>query len=215
MLSTAIQNTFIKASANLVAQLAAQWGSSQPSPLDIQRILEFACFGFIGAHIGYIWHHVLEDNFPTKVTPTGSSSRPIIAPGDKDDKAKIHMLSPIAEEPPHPQPVDQVVSYRNVLAKLVADQTVGLVVMITVFLIITNVARVESISMLGGVIREKLWRLLRAGWNIWPVVAVCNFLWVPVRWRVLVASCVGFGWNIFLSIVSMTSPGTAKTGQGS
>ncbi|KAI0156254.1 hypothetical protein BJ166DRAFT_352892 [Pestalotiopsis sp. NC0098] len=211
MLSTAIHNTFIKAAANLTAQIAVQWSSAEPQPLDRQRILEFAVFGFVGAHIGYIWHHLLERQFPTHIIPRVGPVLPVIAPGEKDKDVAIPLPLPpqpsgaAADQVPGagPSPPATRVSWRNVVAKLVADQTVGLCVMISVFLVITNVARVPHLADVLAVVHDKLWRLLRAGWNLWPIVAMCNFLWVPVRWRVLVSSCVGFLWNIFLSLVSM------------
>jgi protein Mpv17 len=218
MLSTAIHNTFIKAGANLTAQLVVQWSSQDPQPLDRQRILEFAIFGFIGAHIGYIWHLLLERQFPTHIVPGPPGGLPVLAPGEKDKDVTAISLPPLpaAAVPTDPTigggPASSAststtrVSWRNVVAKLVADQTVGLCVMISVFLIITNVARVPHFSDVFVVVHDKLWRLLRAGWNLWPIVAMCNFLWVPVRWRVIVSSCVGFLWNIFLSLVSMGPP---------
>lgn len=203
MLTSAIHNTFIKGAANLTAQLAVRWTSTDPQPIDRQRILEFAVFGFIGAHIGYCWHIFLERQFPTHTIPT-IGQLPVIAPGEKDKDAAVPM--PTTADPGAATATK--VSWRNVAAKLVADQTLGLSVMITTFLIITNIARVEHFVDVFEVIHEKLFRLVRAGWNLWPIVAVCNFLWVPVRWRVIVSSCVGFVWNIFLSMVSMTGPVT-------
>jgi protein Mpv17 len=205
MISTAIQNTFIKAAANLTAQLAVQWKSHESQPLDVQRILEFAVFGFVGAHIGYVWHHFLEDKFPTHTAAARASPPPIeLQPGDKDKDAA-------SAPPPLPPGLDPKagplsMSWRNIVAKLVADQTVGLSFMIVTFLIITNIARVPHLVDVFEVIEQKLWMLVLAGWHLWPLVAVCNFVWVPVRWRVLVSSCVGFAWNIFLSVVSMAKP---------
>ncbi|KAL4735234.1 hypothetical protein BDV11DRAFT_212183 [Aspergillus similis] len=46
----------------------------------------------------------------------------------------------------------------------------------------------------------RIWSLVLDAWKIWPAAALANFLRVPVDWRVLVSSCVGFAWNIFLSI---------------
>ncbi|KAH8673339.1 hypothetical protein BX600DRAFT_455077 [Xylariales sp. PMI_506] len=207
-ISTAIQNTFIKAGANLTAQIAVQWSSKEPLPLDVQRIFEFGIFGFIGANIGYVWHLFLEHQFPTHVVANPRLA-PILAPGEKDKDGAAAAPPPLtaaAVTGLDDGPVAVKVSWKNIVAKTVADQTFGLSLMITIFLIITNVARVPHLSDLLGVIQQKLWVLLLAGWHLWPLVAVCNFLWVPVRWRVIVSSCVGFLWNIFLSFMSMSTP---------
>ncbi|KAK6088025.1 Mpv17/PMP22 family protein [Seiridium cupressi] len=160
MLTTAIHNTFIKGAANLTAQLAVQWNATDPQPLDLQRILEFAIFGFIGAHIGYIWHHFLEHQFPTHTIPHVGQP-PVIAPGEKDKDASAPL------PPPPASTADQgsgggatKVSWKNVMAKVIADQTVGLCVMITTFLIITNIARVPHLVDVFQVVEEKLWRLV-------------------------------------------------------
>jgi protein Mpv17 len=224
LLSVAIQNTFIKASANLTAQLAAQWHSDNPPPLDRQRILEFAAFGFVGALVGFKWHGFLEDTFPTREAGSGLPRIVIVSPvthtHDKDIPlqpikgnsnvpgavADASSDLPVGGRAPPPGPG---IRWRNVWAKLVADQTVGLSFMITIFLFITNVARQPSLGDVLAVIHAKLFGLVLAGWHIWPAVAIVNFLWVPVRWRVLVGSVVGFGWNIFLSIVSMKATAAA------
>ncbi|KAL4757487.1 Mpv17/PMP22 family protein [Aspergillus foveolatus] len=73
----------------------------------------------------------------------------------------------------------------HIFLKLMLDQTAGSFAMNTVSIICTTAARVSSLNTLG---------------KIWPAASLANFLWVPVDWRVLVSSCVGFAWNTFLSI---------------
>ncbi|KAI1074375.1 Mpv17/PMP22 family protein [Whalleya microplaca] len=192
MIATAVQSSFLKAAANLTAQLAARWNAKGPQPLlDVQRLVEFATYGFIGANMNYLFQHWLERAFPThgKVIPKVSAS---------DDDIKPEMPVPAVTDEAH-----SGINWRNIVWKVVLDQTVGFLVMIVVFLFITNVARVPHLVLILEVWKQKIWGLLKAGWTIWPAVAVINYLWVPVRSRVLVGACVGFGWNIFLSIVSM------------
>jgi hypothetical protein len=95
------------------------------------------------------------------------------------------------------------VIWSNLLAKLILDQTIGLAISGVIFLFITNYLRAPNLPALFAVIRERIFTLIKAGWHIWPVVALANFLWVPVRSRVLVAVFVGFGWSIFLSVFAM------------
>ncbi|KAK8090516.1 hypothetical protein PG994_000021 [Apiospora phragmitis] len=218
MLATALQNTCIKAAANLTAQLASRWhAEGTPEPLDKQRILEFAFFGFIGALIGYEWHHALERHFPTR-TRTFKRRRPAAA-SDNLEKGRDPEEKPAVAEANSgscshgsgSSSGDLKISYRNVAAKLLLDQTVSLSLMITLFLIVTNILRLPTLALVFGVVRRKLWGLLRAGWTIWPAVGLVNFLWVPVRSRVLVASCVGFGWNIFLSVMAARHAEEHKT----
>ncbi|KAK6828381.1 hypothetical protein PG987_011722 [Apiospora arundinis] len=215
MLMTALQNTCLKAAANLTAQLASRWhAEGTPEPLDKQRVLEFAFFGFIGALIGYEWHHGLERHFPTR-TRTFKQRRPATAENlekgrDPEEKPAVSEGSSSSGNSSNGSG-DLRISYRNVAAKLILDQTISLSVMITLFLIVTNILRLPTLALVFGVVRRKLWGLLRAGWTIWPLVGLVNFIWVPVRSRVLVASCVGFGWNIFLSVMAARHAEEHKT----
>ena len=100
--------------------------------------------------------------------------------------------------------LDKDVIWRNLFAKLILDQTIGLFMSGCIFITITNIARVPHPSLVLPIIHDRVGKLIAAGWHIWPLVALCNFLWVPVRSRVLVAVFVGFGWSIFLSVFAMT-----------
>lgn len=176
-LKIAAQSALLKSSANIVAQLAAGWHDSSPRPLDWQRVLEFAIFGLIQAQLNCWWQQFLEDAFPTRPTdkaPTTTSSQ--VAPG---------------------------VNWRNVACKLLLDQTLGLFIMNTAFLVCTNAVHLQSATLVLQAVREKIFGVIRAAWKLWPWVSIANFLWVPVEKRVLVASCVGFGWNIFLAFEVM------------
>ena len=78
-----------------------------------------------------------------------------------------------------------------------------------------HVARVQRLGDILDIIGQKLFRLILAGWHIWPIVGLISFVWIPVRWRVLVGGCIGFGWNIFLSIVAVsTTPVSAVAKPG-
>ncbi|OJJ08779.1 hypothetical protein ASPVEDRAFT_89989 [Aspergillus versicolor CBS 583.65] len=90
-------------------------------------------------------------------------------------------------------------AWHNVLLKLALDQTIGLFIMNVIFLVCTNAVRPSSASLVAEV-NGKIWPLIRNAWKVWPACALVNFLCVPVESRVLVASCVGFGWNVFLAL---------------
>lgn len=214
----------IKVSANLVVQIIRQWKArasidpQQPEQerqivgFDWQHVAEFAVYGFIGSQVGNVIQFILEDWFPTggsshtqDVLPRVMSrdDKPVLEEKKKDDDAIFLASAAAAAGRKRWWNLDPDISWRNVLAKLLLDQTIGLFISSTVFLTCTNIARVPHPLLVFPVIKEKLWPLVKAGWHLWPLVAMCNFLWVPVRSRVLVAVCVGFGWSIFLSIISM------------
>lgn len=222
----ACQAMAIKVSANLVVQTIRIWHTpsspDEPPPgLDWQHVAEFAVYGFMGSQVGNIIQFILEDWFPTggsSHTQGGGDVLPRVIRRDEmmaaEEKKKMKLDDANDRESGGVAVtqrtgskkwlnLDPNLSWRNVMAKLILDQTVGLLITSTVFLTITNIARVQNPLLVFAVIRERMWPLVKAGWHLWPLVAMCNFLWVPVRSRVLVAVIVGFGWSIFLSIFSM------------
>lgn len=189
----ALQAMAIKMSANLVVQFLRDYRSPTPVPLDWQQVLEFAIYGFLGSQFNNIFQFIIEDQFPT--------NKADILPGHHQPEKKDD--TPVATGTKKRFNFRRDVIWLNVLIKLVLDQTIGLFISGCIFLTCTNIARVPHPYMVLVVIRQRLWPLMQAGWHIWPLVTVCSFLWVPVRSRVLVSVCVGFGWSIFLSVFAM------------
>ncbi|KAI6752271.1 hypothetical protein HG530_013640 [Fusarium avenaceum] len=171
------------------------------STFDLQQVFEFAVYGCLGSQIGNIIQFILEDCFPTGHAIRANEILPQVQADPKQVEEKKDDDNPA--KPKRWYNVSPDLIWRNVFAKLILDQTIGLAISGSVFLICTNIARVAHPYLVTEVIRNRLWPLIKAGWHIWPLVAVCNFLWVPVRSRVLVAVCVGFGWSIFLSVFAM------------
>jgi hypothetical protein len=189
----------MKVSANLIVQFLASSKSPNKSSFDWLQVLEFAVYGFIGSQVGNIVQFQLENWFPTG-TPQGSEGLPVNVKSEKPQQEKKSDDSSTGEKSRNCLRISPDLIWRNVVAKLILDQTLGLFVSGCVFLVCTNLVRVPHPFMVLDVIREKIFPLIKAGWHIWPLVSICNFLWVPVRSRVLVAVFVGFGWSVFLSI---------------
>ncbi|EXJ67207.1 uncharacterized protein A1O5_09854 [Cladophialophora psammophila CBS 110553] len=193
IVSVAIQSAILKAAANLTAQTLTIWNAQSHIPLNWARVVEFAVFGIISAPLASVWQRLLEDGFPgqQKVDVGHPSSRAANRSLESAPNAKGKTM-------PKPQ-----LNWPNIFIKLVLDQTIGQFLINVVFLICTNSARLQSWPLLVQEIHLRIFGIIWASWKVWPWVALVNFIWVPVEWRVLVASLVGFGWNIFLSILSM------------
>ncbi|KAK1975619.1 Mpv17/PMP22 family protein [Colletotrichum cereale] len=181
ILATAIQSSLLKGSANLTAQIVNQHRQAAGGPpLDVRRVLEFATFGFIQGHINYWWQHFLEDRFPNSAKGRGR---------------KASIVEPKVEKPDKPPPKN----YFNVARKVLVDQTVGLFMMNSAFLIITSALRFGFSPLVYQIWTERIFDLLKAAWKFWPLVALFNFALVPVGYRACFGSSVGFVWNVFLT----------------
>ncbi|RDW84215.1 Mpv17/PMP22 family protein [Aspergillus mulundensis] len=193
--SVILQSTLLKTAANLAAQIAELWSRHRLSSkrIDWQSVAEFAVCGVIQAEIGWHWQNFLEDILPTYDMRTSTKNDEY----DYDDESdyeyqneKLHRL----------QRQSRLTYWFNILVKLVMDQTIGSYAMNIVFLLCTLVARVPSVNVLVARLSSGIWPLILNAWKVWPACSLVNFLWVPVDWRVLVASVVGFAWNVFLSL---------------
>lgn len=174
---TVVQSAILKSAANLTAQLFRYSTNPTAPPLDWNAVFEFAIFGLIQAQVNCHWQEFLEDSFPSYST--------FAKPADQTTAPK------------------KIIQWRNIIYKIFLDQTIGLLLMNTIFLVCTNFKQSGNASVLVAEVNRKIWPLIVNAWKVWPACSLCNFLWVPVESRVLVASCVGFGWNIFLAFFTM------------
>ncbi|KAJ0161223.1 hypothetical protein CTA2_6584 [Colletotrichum tanaceti] len=191
ILATAIQSSLLKGTANFTAQIVNQHRlPGGGPPLDLRRVLEFATFGFIQGHINYWWQHFLEDRFPNSAAAGAASG------GGRGRKASI--VEPRVEKPEKPEGPPPK-NYFNVARKILVDQTLGLFMMNSAFLIITSALRLGFSPLVYQIWSERIFDLIKAAWKFWPLVALFNFALVPVGYRALVGMCVGFVWNMFLT----------------
>lgn len=154
-------------------------------------------------------NYLLEERFPTQHKVDHQISHPRVS-----------------KQPPHAKPFKRTtnsppeVNWGNVFVKLFLDQTIGLFVTNVIFLACMTSARLLSVTLiireiearivgsgtwgftLGIRLISRTWLFTKVGWKIWGPVALINFIWVPWQWRVTVASSVGFGWNIVLSLLA-------------
>ncbi|CAI6080094.1 unnamed protein product [Clonostachys chloroleuca] len=217
-LRLACQAAVMKVSANIIVQLLVPWRKGPDHfTFDYQQVLEFAAYGSFNSQLSNIIQFMLEDWFPA-TRPAADSQIHLQALPSVEDRQQLEVkkdddvsgggAAASAELGLQGKlrswfRISPDVIWSNLLAKLILDQTIGLAISGVIFLFITNYLRVPNLPALFAVIRERIFTLIKAGWHIWPVVALANFLWVPVRSRVLVAVFVGFGWSIFLSVFAM------------
>lgn len=208
LLSTAIRALFLKAAANLTAQVASRWHSQDPipHPIDRQRILEFAIYGFFQAQLGFFWHVFLERLFPSRRPVETPAPKEKLDDGDEESRlstegTSVNLLETL-------KAAKHGVNWWNIVAKLALDQTVGCVTFLSIFLAWTNLFRVEHLSEIPEIWRAKIFTIMYASWAIWPWVMMLNFVLVPVEKRQLVSVCVGFCWNIVLSLLTHPDPPT-------
>ncbi|KAI1617676.1 hypothetical protein EDD37DRAFT_230123 [Exophiala viscosa] len=95
---------------------------------------------------------------------------------------------------------ERVLDRPNTARKLLFDQTLGAFVNTIAF--VAGMAAFKgktAVAVRRDVERDTI-PLMINGWKLWPVVALINFVFVPVNRRIIVGSFVGLFWGIYLSL---------------
>ncbi|KAI9831494.1 MAG: hypothetical protein M1826_003384 [Phylliscum demangeonii] len=202
IVTSTLQAALLSATSNLLAQLLTLYqthsratsGAAPPRRrIDPAPIVQFVVFTLVSCPPNILWQEWLELALPGRRVGTagvgvgvGVGKQLVVGQRSSSSAAGLHV--------------------GNTLAKVVLDQTLGAAVNTLAF-----VAFMAALQAGGGMgkgtvvaaaVRKDFWPIMRAGWRLWPLVSLLNFTLVPVHRRVLVASAVGVGWGVYLSLVA-------------
>ena len=88
----------------------------------------------------------------------------------------------------------------NTAKKFFLDQTIAALINTAAF--VAAFAAFNGKASIQREVRRETFPLMKNGWKLWPIVSILNFTIVPVNRRILVGSCVGLFWGIYLSLVA-------------
>lgn len=87
----------------------------------------------------------------------------------------------------------------SVVQKVVVDQvTYGPVCNLALMSFLALVVDGRSLKFTLNKLRSDFWSVQRNGWKFWPLVAILNYRYVPLKLRVLVINLAAFCWSTFL-----------------
>ncbi|GAA6020519.1 hypothetical protein JCM11491_001383 [Sporobolomyces phaffii] len=208
-------NSALMTLGDLGAQ-ALVMSSGVPFSYDAARTLRFAVFGASMGPLAGVWNKFLEVNFPLR---TVAPAPPNASFDEKFDKFPIPELE---KELPKgarferggPRPTaatttvqtESAVSLKALLKRVAADQLGMAPISLLIFLF--------SMSLLEGLngeetqekIKNNYWPILFVNWQVWPLLQLINFRYVPLKYRVPFGSILGILWTGFLSF--RTAPST-------
>ena len=84
-------------------------------------------------------------------------------------------------------------------AKVVLDQTLYLTLYNTLYYLVLGRLAGRPLREVARQYAEQFWRLLQAGWKLWPFVGVITYTWVPTAHRVLFVDLVEIAYSAILS----------------
>ncbi|KAH8695141.1 putative integral membrane protein, Mpv17/PMP22 family [Talaromyces proteolyticus] len=185
IVTATLQAAVINASSNIVAQAITAYRSETAFQLDYTALAQFTAVAIINTPPAYLWMINLEATFPGQRVVEDISTHP----------KKTDEKSP-------PKDAVQKLNVKNTIIKVVIDQTVGATWMSALFLSTMTILRGGGVGEIVEVIRREFFPIMLAGLKLWPLVSILCFAVVPVDKRVLVGSLFGFGWAIYLSLIT-------------
>ncbi|THC99605.1 hypothetical protein EYZ11_000872 [Aspergillus tanneri] len=150
-----------------------------PFELDRQALWLFTTCAFLMSPFTFLWLEGLEAAFP------GSYEDPRSKPEngkEKNARSKFNV--------------------KNIVAKVVIDQTVGGAWNTFLLISIMGFLRGQDYESIMGHVRNEFWPLLFAGMKLWSFVSIFNFTLVPADKRMLSGSLFSVVWAIYLSLRS-------------
>ncbi|KAL7274823.1 hypothetical protein RUND412_002254 [Rhizina undulata] len=183
---------------NAFAQWITAKKNKQHFAFDFFRAYHFLLYALLSTPPNFYWGIFLEEFFPAYV-----ARHYLIRGPEKDGIYISEKYEGFSDE----SRVDFTAagklefSWRNTLYKVALDQLVAGPLNALFYLCIMGSLNGLESSGLYSLIEEELVNMCFKAWKVWPAVALFMFVVVPVERRRLFSTCVGFGWNIFLSLM--------------
>ncbi|GAA5907140.1 Mpv17/PMP22 family protein [Sporobolomyces salmoneus] len=212
-LTLMIANSTLMSMGDIGAQALAM---SSGIDYDAARTLRFAVFGASMGPLAGVWNKFLEVNFPLRTVPPAPSNAPLDEKFDKFPIPELEKELPkgarferggpkVASTGSPVVQTEGAVSLKALLKRVAADQLGMAPISLLIFLF--------SMSLLEGLngeetqekIKNNYWPILFVNWQVWPILQLINFRYVPLRYRVPFGSILGILWTGFLSFKTADS----------
>jgi len=223
--TNATLNTIGDACAQLIPIMSAAAGAPIPD-WDFARTLRFAMFGFSLGPLIEKWNRFLENRFPLRPVAEVFAQAPNsdlmpdepgfaeklkqeaakegfsvnIERGDGQQGQQYKEKGPHIVDPQHVAvPNATGVSVMALFKRVVADQLFMAPIGLAIF--------ISTMAILEGLEWEEIeerykriyWPVLLINWQIWPILQLINFRYLPLRYRVPFSASLGVLWTVFLS----------------
>lgn len=214
LLTLAIANALCSILGDSAAQLISIWGAEtdQLINFDYGRLLRYLLYGLNMGPISGKWNELLEKRFPARpqrsADPSILSEKPpspielieinsTISTGPLDDLKSHSAASPTTRTDPSAR-LDLTTIFKMVLT----DQLVMAPLSLIYFICFMGFAEGNTWEVIYLRVNRLFLKLLLANWQVWPIIQLINFKFMPLRLRVPFSAVCGIVWTIFLSYAS-------------
>mmetsp|Transcript_66009 Transcript_66009/g.113466 ORF Transcript_66009/g.113466 Transcript_66009/m.113466 type:complete len:222 (+) Transcript_66009:24-689(+) len=95
---------------------------------------------------------------------------------------------------------------KNPVIKTIIDQVFWRPLMIAYSFVLVNLFRGKSLLEIKNILKESFPTTVKNAWRIWPAAQLLNQLVVPLHLRTVSMDCVGFFWDMYLTLAITKSP---------
>ena len=88
---------------------------------------------------------------------------------------------------------------RAAVSKMLCDQLLFLPVYVVGIIIVMGVLRFESKTQIQEQISQDYVQIMKTSYQIWPLIQIANFYFVPLKHRILVMNLVGLVYNTYVA----------------
>ena len=88
---------------------------------------------------------------------------------------------------------------RAAVSKMLCDQLLFLPVYVVGIIIVMGVLRLESKTQILEQISQDYVQIMKTSYQIWPLIQIANFYFVPLKHRILVMNLVGLVYNTYVA----------------
>jgi hypothetical protein len=172
--------------------------SKKPVSFDRVEFLRFVLCTVLTAPPNYYWQGWLERTWP------GYEVSAMLLPSKDDlELAERGWSDNVAEKEKEKQLTKLKFSKKNTMIKWFVDCiTLGAVFNTVAFLLIIGVLKGTDMATIRHKIRDETIPIIVVGYRVWPIASIINFTFIRWERRIVLFSCIGFFWGIYMSLIS-------------
>lgn len=197
------------------AQFISLWNADPNAIVNFNygRLMRYLLYGINMGPISGKWNEFLERQFPARTHRSNHSNilnekppSPIellevnaTIPSDHEDGLKSFAESPSL---PKTDSSGSSLDLITILKMVITDQLVMAPLSLVYFICFMGFTEGKTWEFIYARLHRLFLKLLLANWQVWPIIQLINFKFMPLRLRVPFSALCGIVWTIFLSYAS-------------
>ncbi|EFP81262.1 uncharacterized protein PGTG_06883 [Puccinia graminis f. sp. tritici CRL 75-36-700-3] len=216
LLTLAVANGICSVLGDSAAQFISLWNADPNLIVNFNygRLIRYLLYGINMGPISGKWNEFLERQFPARSSPRSTHSSilnekppsPIellevnatISTDHEEDSKSFPGGSSTSKTDSSGNSLDLI----TILKMVITDQLVMAPLSLIYFICFMGFTEGNNWEVIYARLNRLFLKLLLANWQVWPIIQLINFKFMPLRMRVPFGALCGIVWTIFLSYAS-------------